>query len=82
MNEYDVNEVVNPSSNLHMNDLLAMRLSRRQTLKGGVGVTTTAMLGSLGLAACGGSDTTSSDAGSTALTLGFAAAAKNTNETS
>lgn len=80
VNEYDDNEVVNPSSNLHMNDLLAMRLSRRQTLKGGVGVTTTALLGSLGLAACGGSDTTSSDAGSTALTLGFAAVAKNTND--
>jgi len=73
-NEYDDNAIVNASSNLHMNDLLAMRLSRRQALKGGVGVTATVLLGGLGLTACGGSD---SAAG---LALGFAAVAKNKND--
>lgn len=76
-NEYDDNAIVNASSNLHMNDLLAVRLSRRQALKGGVGVTTTALLGGFSLAACGGSDTT---AAATALALGFAAVAKNKND--
>lgn len=32
INEYDDNEIVNHSDNLHMNDLLDIRLSRRQTL--------------------------------------------------
>lgn len=73
-NEYDDNEIVNASTNLHMNDLLAARLSRRQALKGGVGVTTTALLGSFGLAACGGSDAVA------ALALGFTAVAKNKND--
>ncbi len=73
-NEYDDNEIVNASSNLHMNDLLNIRLSRRQTLKGGVGVTATALLGGLGLTACGGTDTAA------ALALGFAAVAKNKND--
>jgi hypothetical protein len=76
-NEYDDNAIVNASANLHMNDLLAVRLSRRQALKGGVGVTTTALLGGFSLAACGGSDTT---AAATALALGFAAVAKNKND--
>ncbi len=48
-NEYGDNEIVNPSHNLHINDLLAIRLSRRQTLKGCVGETVTALLGGLGL---------------------------------
>ena len=52
-NAYDDHEIVNSSTNLHMNELMAMRLSRRQTLKGGVGVTATALLGGLGLSACG-----------------------------
>ena len=33
-------ETTNTSSNPHINDFLAARLSRRQTLKGGVGLTT------------------------------------------
>eukprot|EP01032_Pedospumella_encystans_P016423 gene16423-18739_t len=75
-NEYDDNAIVNPSPNLHMNDLLAIRLSRRQTLKGGVGVTATALLGGLGLSACGGD----SSSPVTPLALGFAAVAKNKND--
>ena len=76
-NEYDDNAIVNPSSNLHMNDLLAIRLSRRQTLKGGVAVTTTALLGGLSVAACGGADPLPA---AQALALGFNAVAKNKND--
>ena len=36
---YDDNEIVNASSNLHMDALIATRLSRRQALKGGMSVT-------------------------------------------
>ncbi|MBA4256752.1 MAG: phosphatase [Polaromonas sp.] len=75
-NSYDDNEVVNPSSNLHMDDILSIRLSRRQTLKGGVSVTAGALLGSASLSACGGGD----DAAEPALRLGFAAVAKNKND--
>ncbi len=74
-NEYDDNAIVNASNNLHMNDLLAIRLSRRQTLKGGVGVTASALLGSFTLAACGGSESSAAP-----LTLGFGAVAKNKND--
>jgi secreted PhoX family phosphatase len=69
-NTYDDNEVVNSSNNLHMDDLLAIRLSRRQTLKGGIGLTASTLLGSLSLTACGG-DTTPG------LSLGFTPVAKN-----
>lgn len=55
-NEYDDNEIVNPSTNPHMDTILAARLSRRGALKGGVGATTAALLGGVGLSACGGSD--------------------------
>ena len=75
-NEYDDNEIVNTSPNLHMNDLLTARLSRRQTLKGGVGVTATALLGGLGLSACGG-DSSIPSSSVKPLALGFAAVAKN-----
>jgi uncharacterized protein len=45
----------NTSGNPHMNDILALRMHRRYVLKGGVGAMTMAGLGTLGLAACGGS---------------------------
>jgi secreted PhoX family phosphatase len=80
-NEYDDNEVVNPSSNAHMNDLLAARLSRRQALKGGVSVTASALLGGLSLAACGGGDDDPATLETAkALALGFAAVAKNKSD--
>ena len=69
-NTYDDNEIVNSSTNLHMDDLLAIRLSRRQTLKGGIGLTASTLLGGLSLTACGG-------VSSSGLNLGFAAVAKN-----
>lgn len=72
-NAYDDHEIVNSSTNLHMNELMAMRLSRRQTLKGGVGVTATALLGGLSLSACGAGESFNPSG----LTLAFNAVAKN-----
>ena len=59
-NSYDDNEIVNGSDNLHIEQIMRARLSRRQALKGGIGVTTAALLGSVGLAACGGGGGSSS----------------------
>ena len=56
MSEYDDNEIVNHSANLHFDTLLTARLSRRHALKGGMGATTAALLGGLSLSACGGGD--------------------------
>jgi secreted PhoX family phosphatase len=77
--EYDDNEIVNLTANAHMDDILAVRLSRRSALKGGVSVTAGALLGGLGLSACGGDDDPVPEA-STALALGFNAVAKNLND--
>ncbi len=74
-NTYDDNEIVNASTNMHMDELIAVRLSRRQALKGGVSVTAAALLGSLSLSACGGGS--DDDAG---LKLGFTPVAKNKND--
>lgn len=74
-NTYDDNEIVNASTNMHMDELIAVRLNRRQALKGGVSVTTAALLGSLSLTACGGGN----DDGN-ALRLGFNPVAKNKND--
>ena len=41
---YDDNEIVNLSRNAHLDDLLSARLSRRQTLRGGLGATAAALL--------------------------------------
>ena len=82
--ELNDGESVNPSNNPHMNDLLAARLSRRSTLKGGVGVTASVLLGSATLTACGGGGDSAPNANAGAaaskLALGFAAVAKNTND--
>jgi uncharacterized protein len=65
---------LNTSGNASFNQVLDARLSRRSILRGGVGTAATAVLGSWGLAACGGDDDTPV---STALTtLGFTAVAK------
>ena len=73
---YDDNEIVNPSTNLHMDELIAVQLSRRQALKGGMSVTAAALLGGLSLSACGGG----SDDAPAPLQLGFKAVAKNKND--
>ena len=72
--QFNEAENLNPSQNPHIQDLLSIRLSRRQTLKGGIGLSTGMLFSSLGLAACGAS---SDD---TALKLGFSAVAKNKND--
>jgi len=74
-NQFNEAENLNPSDNPHIQDLFSIRLSRRQTLKGGMGLTTGMLFSSLGLAACGGSIPEN-----TALKLGFSAVAKNRND--
>jgi len=69
----------NTSSNPSLNDIIDARLSRRGLFKAGFGTAGTAVLGSIGLSACGGGATLATPAvaalGATAL--GFAAVAKN-----
>ncbi len=77
--QYDDNEIVNPTASAHMDDILAARLSRRSALKGGVSATTAALLGGLGLTACGGGNSTATE-NPKALVLGFNAVAKNLSD--
>ena len=87
-NSYDDNEIVNPSANPHMNELVAAMVSRRQALRGGVSVTAATLLGGLSLSACGGGDSPAPAPAPVAptppapapLALGFAAVAKNKND--
>ena len=83
VSEYDDNEIVNHSSNPHMDTILAARLSRRGALKGGIGATTAALLGGVGLSACGGSDddTPAPAPAPTPKSLNFAAVAKTNADT-
>ncbi|HVF94794.1 MAG TPA: alkaline phosphatase PhoX [Sphingomonas sp.] len=54
---YDDGDIdTNPSTNPHLNDLVAARYSRRQTLMGGLTAMTTAVFGSMVLAGCGDDD--------------------------
>jgi uncharacterized protein len=71
--EQDLNTSRNPS----FNAVLDARLSRRSLLRGGVGTAATAVLGSWGLAACGGGDDDPVSTGPVALDkVGFAAVGK------
>ncbi|WP_199873407.1 PhoX family phosphatase [Ideonella sp. A 288] len=72
-NSYDDNEIVNASANPHIEQLIAARLTRRDTLRGGMGLVASTLLGGLSLSACGGGD----DDKPKAPALGFAAVAKN-----
>lgn len=63
----------NTSANPHIDDLIAVRMSRRGVLKGGIAVTASTLLGT-SLSACGGS---TDDA---PLALNFDAVAKNKND--
>ena len=65
----------NPSANPHIDDIIAVRMSRRGVLKGGIAVTATTLLGG-SLSACGGSSSTKDSA----LALNFDAVAKNKND--
>ncbi|MBN9697269.1 MAG: DUF839 domain-containing protein [Zoogloea sp.] len=69
-------EVANPSTNTHIQDIIDVRLSRRGVLKGGIAATTTALFGSLGMAACGGNGSSRHGV----PPLGFEAVAKNLND--
>jgi uncharacterized protein len=70
--EEDCNRSANPS----FQQVLDARLSRRAVLRGGFGTAATAVLGSLGLAACGGD--AEAAAPTTVTKLGFTAVAKST----
>lgn len=75
------NENSNTSANPSFESVLGARLSRRGLLRGSVGGVGTALLGGLGLSACGGSDSdplpeTPPVAPPTAQLLGFAAVGK------
>jgi len=72
----------NTSDNPTFDSVLQARLSRRGLLRGSVGTVGTAMLGSLGVAACGGGDGGSGGAaaGGVITALGFIAVDKNLND--
>jgi secreted PhoX family phosphatase len=76
LNDEDSNTCANP----HFDAVLAARLSRRSVLRGSVGTAATALLGGLGLSACGGGDDVASTGPSGAL-LGFTAVAKSVADT-
>ena len=85
-NEYDDDAIVNTSTNPHIQDIMASRLSRRGALRGGVSVTAGVLLGGMGLTACGGGNssptivpTPTPEPGPVTkpLALGFTAVAKN-----
>ncbi|TIC79071.1 PhoX family protein [Crenobacter intestini] len=86
LSTYDDNEIVNHSANTHINDLLTVRLNRRQALMGGMSATTAMMFGTVGLTACGGGGSSGGSSagtgggagGATQLTLGFKPVPKNT----
>ncbi len=65
---------LNPTGNTHIQDLISARLSRRQTLKGGIGLTASLMFAGTSLTACGGGDDEVVD---TSLKLGFTAVGMN-----
>ncbi|MDB5868003.1 MAG: phosphatase [Polaromonas sp.] len=78
------NHSVNPS----LNDIIEARMSRRSMFKASLGTAGTAVLGSFGLAACGGSDDTAATVltpltppVSTDVKLGFTAVAKSLADT-
>jgi hypothetical protein len=74
----------NTSNNPTFDTVLQARLSRRGLLRGSVGTVGTAVLGGLGVTACGGGDSAASTAAATdgvISALGFTAVAKNLTDT-
>ena len=53
---HDHDDICNTSSNPSLNDIIEARMSRRGVFRAAVGTAGTAVLGSLALSACGGSD--------------------------
>ncbi len=76
-NEEDSNNSANPT----FDTVLQARLSRRGLLRGSVGTVGTAMLGGLGVAACGGDDDAAAPAAPAATLLGFNAVPKSLADT-
>lgn len=71
----------NTSNNPTFDTVLQARLSRRGLLRGGVGTVGTAVLGGLGVTACGGSGSDTPASSSGAITaLGFTAVAKSLSD--
>ena len=66
----------NTSSNPTFDSIVTARLSRRSLLRGGVGTAATALLGGLGVAACGGGGDDETAAAPAETLLGFGAVAK------
>ena len=73
----------NTSNNPTFDTVLQARLSRRGLLRGSVGTVGTAVLGGLGVSACGGGDSGSGApaSGSAITALGFTAVAKSLSDT-
>jgi secreted PhoX family phosphatase len=71
----------NTSANPTFDTVLQARLSRRGLLRGSIGTVGTAMLGGLGVAACGGDDDTVAPAAPAATLLGFTAVSKSLADT-
>ena len=71
---------LNPSANPSFLAVLDARLSRRGILRGGMGTAAAAVLGGLGLSACGSDDDDTSAAG-TLERLSFTAVAKSVADT-
>ena len=69
-------EDCNSSANPTFDNVLQARLNRRSLLRGGFGTAATAVLGSFGVAACGGGD--EAPASTTVTKLSFTAVAKST----
>ena len=69
-------ENVNTSNNPSISDIVAARLSRRGALKASFAGAGAAVLGSLGLSACGGGDTIATSTAPLEVKLGFNAVAK------
>jgi len=71
-------ELCNRSANPTFDTVLQARLSRRSLLRGGFGSAATAVLGTLGLSACGGNDDEPAAPSATVTRLSFNAVAKST----
>ena len=75
---WDDDAVTNTCGNMSFADVAAARMGRRALLRGGIGATAAAMLGGLGLSACGGDDASAEEP--RALRLGFTGVDKNRND--
>jgi len=78
---YDDGVTTHYSDSPSLLTLLDLRMSRRQTLLGGLSVATTVVFGGLGLTGCSDSDNNNDGPDSTPVTLGFTAVPKSLADT-